>query len=256
MAVAPAWNGAYPAPGRHHPVRRAFFGITMSLAAAGCVGVEAQPPALPGAQIVLVPTASPFVRVVAGSVSALVPHGWNAVPVDPAGFHEGFVASPDPLGSTAIAPIGQGISATWVDATKVGIPSDLYYLAATGPLLSALQEAPGCRSSSRRVFADHVPAFINGADASVGDFMAEGEGICRAHGLPATRWSYFIAAPGFGPAGSVGIPGSGLYVVVAITRESPRAHQLLMRLLDHVRFGATGIGDFQRAVRAPIASAA
>ena len=39
--------------------------------------------------------------------------------------------------------------------------------------------------------------------------------MCRADGQPATRWSYFIAAPGFGPAGSVGIAGSGLYVVVA-----------------------------------------
>jgi hypothetical protein len=237
-------------------VRTALFGIAVSLAAAGCVGVEAQPPALPGAQIVLVPTASPYVRIVAGSVSALVPHGWNAVPVDPAGFHEGFVASPGLLGPTATEPVRQGITATWVDAAKVGVPSDLYYLAATGPMLSGLQRAPGCRSSSRRVFADHVPAFIDGNDSSSGDFMAEGEGVCRAHGLPATRWSYFIAAPGFGPAGAVGIPGSGLYVVVAVTLESPRAHQLLMRLLDHVRFGATGIGDFQRAVRAPMVASA
>jgi hypothetical protein len=237
-------------------VRRALLGIAVSLAAAGCAGVEAHPLALPGAQIVLMPTASPYVRVIAGSVSALVPDGWNAVPVDPSGFHEGFVASPGPLGPGATEPIRQGISATWVDATRVGIPSDLYYLAATGPLLSALQEAPGCRSSSHRVFADHVPAFINGDDSSVGDFMAEGEGICRAHGVAATRWSYFIAAPGFGPAGAVGIPGSGLYVVVAITRDSPQAHPLLTRLLSHVRFGATGIGDFQRAVRAPMASAA
>jgi hypothetical protein len=58
-----------------------------------------------------------------------------------------------------------------------------------------------------------------------------------------------VAAPGFGPAGRIGIPGSGLYLIVAATRESPRARRILDSLLDHVRFGRDGIGDFVRAVR-------
>jgi hypothetical protein len=37
-----------------------------------------------------------------------------------------------------------------------------------------------------------------------------------------------------------------------MTRESPRARQILAALLDHVRFGRDGIGDFVRAVRPAI----
>jgi len=234
-------------------VRKAIVGIAVSLAAASCSGAGARPLAA-GPLVETHPTSSPFVRVTAGAVSGLVPDGWSAVAVDPAGYHEGFIASPHPIGAPVSQTISQGISATWVDATQIGVPSDLYYLAATGPLLSRLQDAPGCRASSQQVFADHVPAFIDGDYTSVGDFVAEGEGICRADGRPATRWSYFIAAPGFGPAGSVGIPGSGLYVVVAVTKDSPKAESLLHRLLVHVRFGAAGIGDFERAVGPPLRS--
>jgi hypothetical protein len=234
-------------------VRKVIIGIAVSLAAASCSGAGARPIGSSD-QLHVRTTASPYVRVTAGAVSGLVPNGWNAVPVDRSGYHEGFIASPHPLGAPVAPTIGLGISATWVDATRIGVPSDLYYLAATGPLLSRLQDAPGCRADSQHVFADHVPAFIDGNYTSVGDFVAEGQGICRADGRPATRWSYFIAAPGFGPAGSVGIPGSGLYVVVAMTRESPKAGSLLHRLLNHVRFGAAGIGDFERAVGTPLAS--
>jgi hypothetical protein len=51
----------------------------------------------------------------------------------------------------------------------------------------------------------------------------------------------------------MGIPGSGLYVIVAATRESPRARMILSRLLDNVRFGQDGIGDFVRALRPAMA---
>lgn len=234
-------------------MRKAIVGIAVSLATASCSGVGAHP-LVAGPQIEVRPTSSPYVRVTAGSVSGLVPNDWSAVAVGPAGYHEGFVASPHPLGAPVAQTISQGISATWVDATRIGVSSDLYYLAATGPLLSRLQDAPGCRASSQRVFADHVPTFLDGDHSSVGDFVAEGQGVCRADGHTATRWSYFIAAPGFGPAGKVGIAGSGLYVVVAATRDSPRARSLLHGLLSHVRFGAADIGDFERAVGTRLAS--
>ena len=45
--------------------------------------------------------------------------------------------------------------------------------------------------------------------------MAQGKGTCNIHGTP-TRWAYFVAAPGFGPVRRMGIPASGLYVVVAV----------------------------------------
>ncbi len=162
-------------------MRKAIVGIAVSLAAASCSGVGAHPLAA-APQIEVHPTSSPYVRVTAGSVSGLVPNGWSAVAVGPAGYHEGFVASPHPLGAPVAQTISQGISATWVDATQIGVSSDLYYLAATGPLLSRLQDAPGCRASSQRVFADHVPTFLDGDHSSVGDFVAEGQGVCRANG--------------------------------------------------------------------------
>ena len=139
-----------------------------------------------------------------------------------------------------------------MDATRVGVPSDLYYLVASGPVLSELRDRAGC-SSFEKILANNVPAFLHGAVDSTGDFVARGGGVCRFDGGTATRWSYFVAAPGFGPVGHMGIPGSGLYLIVAATRESPRARRILSRLLDNVRFGQDGIGDFVRALRPAMA---
>jgi hypothetical protein len=233
-------------------VQKAILGCVALFAAVSCTGVSARTAGGAGPPILIEPTGSPFLRVTSGSVTGLVPHGWQAVPLDGIDFHEGFVASPHPDGWPEVHPSMAGMAATWVDATRVGVPSDLYYLAATGPLLTGLRDRPGCSASFERVFADHVPAFLHGATDSAGDFVARGGGVCRSERGHETRWSYFVAAPGFGPAGRIGIPGSGLYLVVAMTRESPRARQILAALLDHVRFGRDGIGDFVRAVRPAI----
>jgi hypothetical protein len=230
-------------------VRSALLGFIMTFAAVSCAAADSQPQARPQAQIQIHPTDSPYVQVDAGEVHALVPHGWQAVPANADGIREGFVASPQPSAWGAFDGETYGMAATWIDATQVGVPSDFYYLAATGPLLAQLTAMPGCRMKQHTVFADHMPSFVpTGAAGSAGDYVARGEGICRAPDRPATRWSYFIAAPGFGPARSIGIPSSGLYLVVAMTRESPRAHQILDRLLDSIRFGSAGILDFTRAV--------
>jgi hypothetical protein len=58
-----------------------------------------------------------------------------------------------------------------------------------------------------------------------------------------TRWAYFVAAPGFGPVHEVGIPASGLYVVVAVAPEGERAASLVDRLIRHTSFGGTSVGD-------------
>ena len=63
-----------------------------------------------------------------------------------------------------------------------------------------------------------------------------------------TRWSYFVAAPGFGPAQARGIPGSGLYVVMAATVAAPGSGRVLHQLVRNVRFGQDGVADFVRAV--------
>jgi hypothetical protein len=233
-------------------VQKAILGLIVTFAAVSCTGVSARTPDGGPLPIVIEPTGSPYVRVTSGSVSGLVPHGWQAVPLDGVDFHEGFVASPHPDEWPEIHPPTAGMAATWVDASQVGVPSDLYYLAATGPLLSGLRDGPGCTASFRHVIADHPPAFLHGAVDSAGDFVVRGGGVCRSEHGAATRWSYFVAAPGFGPAGQIGIPGSGLYLVVAATPESPNARQILSALLDNVRFGRDGIGDFERAVRPPI----
>ena len=68
-----------------------------------------------------------------------------------------------------------------------------------------------------------------------------------------TRWAYFVAAPGYGPVHEVGIPASGLYVVVAVAPEGDRAASLLDRLIRHTSFGGSSVVDLVAAAggRAP-----
>jgi hypothetical protein len=141
-----------------------------------------------------------------------------------------------------------GMSATWVDATKIGVPSDYYYLAASGPLLGRLTSSQSC-SGRRHVLVDNRPAWMSGSDASPGDYLARGAGRCEVGGVP-TRWAYFVAAPGFGEERRVGIPSSALYVVVAVLRDSQRAPQMLNTLLDRTTFGGVGIHNFIAIARA------
>lgn len=137
------------------------------------------------------------------------------------------------------------MSATWVDATRVGVPSDFYYLAATGPLLSGLTDSHRCDAEPRRVFLDRRPTF-SGKVPTQGDFVARGEGTCTVRGV-STRWAYFVAAPGFGPVRQLGIAASGLYVVVAVTPERERASSLLNRLIRHTSFGGSSVNDLVNA---------
>ncbi len=231
-------------------MRRIIVGIVVSLAATSCAAVNAVPP-LPGpAALEVRPTDSPFVLVSDGAVTALVPGGWRATAVS-MDASRGFVASPHPERWRSPVGLETGLAATWIDATRVGLPSDVYYLAATGPMFDRLVESPGCTAMHRTIFADNAPDFVHGATASPGDFVARGEGVCTVAGAPARRWSYFVAAPGFGPAKQLGIPSSGLYVAVAVTRDVPGAARRLADLMDHVRFGGASVQDFVRAVRSP-----
>ena len=102
--------------------------------------------------------------------------------------------------------------------------------------------------------ADHLPAFANGDPDSPGDFVAQGRGTCTVGRRP-TRWAYFIAAPGYGPVRRVGIPTSGLYVVVAVMPASPRAPFLLNRLLERKEFNGSSVSEMiEAATPAPQAS--
>jgi hypothetical protein len=194
------------------------------------------------------PSPSPYSRVTSGAVQALVPDGWEAVSLDPATGHRGgFVASPELERWARMDGSAAGMTATWVDATRVGVPSDFYYLAATGPLLTRLNRSEDCRAHDVRVFLDRKPAFLNPA-SSPGDYVARGSGTCSVEGRP-TRWAYFVAAPGYGPVHRLGIPSSGLYVVVAVVQDSERARPILRRLVERATFGDATVGELLAVAR-------
>lgn len=215
----------------------------LALLTAGCSGITAGPRAATPDPLRVEPTGSPFVLVTAGPVSGLVPDGWSIAPIN-AESRSGFVAGPS-AGTGRRLPLG--LAAAWVDATRVGVPSDFYYLAATGPALRPLGAHPSCIAHRTAVYVDHSPAFLTGTVDSPGDFVARVHGTCDTRD-EATRWSSFVAAPGFGPARQLGIPSSGLYVVTAMTPAGPGAAASLAALMAGVRFGDAQMGDFVRAV--------
>jgi hypothetical protein len=223
---------------------RALAISLLALFTAGCSGLDAGAGARLPEPFSVEATGSPFVRVTSGAVSGLVPAGWAASPL-PAGDRSGFVAAPRSGG--AGGPIATGLSATWVDATRIGVPSDFYYLVATGPSVAPVAAHPSCVTTRSYVFADHPPAFLAGRTGSPGDFVARASGTCELAGT-AARWVTFVAAPGFGSARSLGIPASGLYVVSAIAPDVPGARARLNHLVGSVRFGGTRIQALAAAV--------
>jgi hypothetical protein len=230
-------------------LRRAILGIVVVITGAGCTGMPHMSDrglGPHGGPITIVRSPSPFSEITAGPVRVLVPDDWQPVP-DSYGAREGFFASPSPEAWSRMDGFTEGIAASWVDATVVGVPSDFYYLAATGPLFSQLIHSAACRAESRRVFVDNLPTFASGRAGSPGDYMARGEGTCHV-GDRVTRWAYFVAAPGFGPVRQLGIARSGLYVVVAVLRDGRKAGRMLDHLIGETRFGDARIGDFVRAV--------
>ncbi|MDP9185078.1 MAG: hypothetical protein M3O29_05365 [Actinomycetota bacterium] len=220
--------------------------VALALGAVSCgANPAASAPAPPNA------TDARYTRVSAFGVSAVVPDGWVVEPADDAAYAIGVAATPGPQATMGAVPLEQGLIATRVDATVVGAPSDLYYLAAKGPIISQGRHGASCTIADEEVYADHAPAAITGRRASPGDFVAAATGTC-GRSEARTRWSYFVAAPGFGPARERGIPGSGLYLIVAATPAVPGAAQTLARMIGRVRFGQDGAQDFVHAVRAGV----
>lgn len=227
-------------------MRRLLLGIVAVISVPACTSASAEPAAAP--ELLISPSPTAFTLVTAGQVQGAVPDGWHAALADPElGIRGGFVASPRAGSWPDIDGIAVGMSATWVDATRVGVPSDFYYLAANGPFLSRLTASPNCREKSQLVYLDRQPTF-DVRRHSPGHFMAKGAGVCR-RGSRATRYAYFVAAPGFGPVHEVGIPSSGLYVVVAVVPAVQGARSLLKQLIGRTRFGDDGIRDFVAVAR-------
>ena len=57
-------------------------------------------------------------------------------------------------------PGAQGLLATRVDATQVGAPSDLYYLAAKGPMMARIRANHRCTVMRKTVYANHDPTQV------------------------------------------------------------------------------------------------
>lgn len=191
---------------------------------------------------------SPFRAVTVGPVRAVIPDAWSPVsPFDDGDPREGIVARPRP-GAWEDGRIREGMAALWVDGAEVGVPSDYYYLAATTHALDLITRSRDCRQTRETVIVDHVPSYAAGDADSPGDFIARGHGMCEVGDTP-TRWAYFVAAPGYGPARQVGIPSSGLYVVVAVMPDGPTTPAILNRVLHRTEFGGASIQDFIAAAR-------
>jgi hypothetical protein len=208
-------------------------------------------PRAPGSEnddVRITTTSSPFAQVTAGAVSGSVPDGWGAVRATSRtdGVRRGFVASPRSQAHHRIDGSTSGLAATWVDATRVGVPSDYFYLAARGSLNARLAGSARCRTMGHRVLLDRSHGSGHGGLA--GDYMARAWGRCGA-GNEATRWSFFVAAPGFGPVRTMGIPASGLYVVTAAVKDGGDARTTLGRMVGKTRFGDASVSDLLGAAR-------
>ncbi|MGZ5291429.1 MAG: hypothetical protein ACXWEH_03770 [Actinomycetota bacterium] len=224
-------------------MRRLLTCCVVALAAAGCRGALVPPPPDAAPELLITESPSPYREVTAGSVTAVLPDAWRprlaAGDDDP---RQGLLAGPRPRDWVGDRPPAEGFAAMWVDGTRVGVPSDYYYLAAAGPAIDLITDSSECSATDERVIADHLPEFASGEPDSPGDFVATGQGTCSVGRQP-TRWAYFVAAPGFGPVREVGIPTSGLYLVVAVMPDSSRAPHLLGRMLERTRFGGATVAE-------------
>jgi len=229
-------------------VRSALIGFLV-IVAAGCSGGVGTPHVRPLTDdIQRQNDRAPLMRVSVDGVTGLVPGGWTTTSIERSSAQHGFIASPSPHPFAGATP-RTALTAAWIDASEVGVSSDLFYLAARGPLLSGLFGTDRCRVRAIHVFIDREPTYLAGIPGSPGDFVASGHGMCESGSGLRHAWSYFVAAPGFGPIHQRGITRSGLYVAAAITRATPHASTRLRRLLDDVRFGPDGIDAFIGALR-------
>jgi len=230
-------------------VRRFLACCVVALVAAGCRDVHVAAPLSSTPRLSITESPSPYREVTVGAVSAVLPDRWYprvaGAMDDP---RQGLVAGPRPNPWGGDRPPAEGYAAMWIDGTQVGVPSDYYYLAATGPALDLITNASQCTATRERVIVDHRPEFADGLPGSPADYVARGQGTCTV-GREPTRWAYFVAAPGYGPIHELGIPTSGLYLVVAVIHDGPRAPQVLDRILDRTRFGGSTVAQLIAAAR-------
>jgi hypothetical protein len=228
-------------------VRKATGYLLIALVAAGCRAATFQTSPATADALSIHESPSPFKAVTAGDVHALIPDAWEArLAGDDDGFQRGFIASPPAEGPRG--QVAAGMAAVWIDGTRVGVPSDYYYLAARRAAVDRLTGTAGCDALAPTIYADHRPSYADGRRDSPGDYVALGQGVCSRSHRP-TRFAYFVAAPGYGPLHRVGIPASGLYMVVAVLPDGPRAPGMLRTLLAGTEFGTASVDDLIRTAK-------
>lgn len=213
------------------------YPILIALVVLVATGTTAGPVFTPPAE------ALPVREISTGRISALVPTKWEFRPMPSASSaSEGIQASGNLMRFGSLERREIGLEAYWVDAAKVGVPSDYYYLAAEGPAMTRLPGGRTCSAERHEVLANRRPIFDRQRH-SPGDYVATAGGTCYARGRM-MRWASFVAAPGFGPVGRLGIPESGLYFALVMIPDGPRANQRAERLLSTVSFGGTSVQRF------------
>lgn len=186
---------------------------------------------------------SPFSEVRTGLVRAVIPQDWQAERLPSSTVQEGFVASPRIDRFERGTGTVQGIEAFWIDVAKVGLASDYYYLIARNGGPASLMASKRC-TYSRKVLLDHEPDFTR-TRYSPGDYVATASGTCMTRHHSA-RWAYVVAAPGYGPMRDVGLPNSGLYVVLAVVT-GRHAERVLKEMIQGARFGETSVSQIVKA---------
>ena len=182
-------------------------------------------------------------------VRAVIPRSWHAKTLPSSKVPaEGFVASPD-LARWGNGPAHvQGIEAFWVDIGRLQMPTDYYYLAAKNASFGQVDQSGSCGQVRPTVLANHPPDYT-GRNYSPGDFVASAAGRCVANGK-SSHWAYMVAAPGFGPLRHLGIPTSGLYVVMADVA-GPRSGTMLNEIMNGARFNTATVAQLLRAAHQP-----
>jgi hypothetical protein len=224
--------------------------VTSLSACARVTHLSARPPVVKPEFSVhsLPPSPSPLsLEVQSGAVQGLIPADWEAEPLPEARYPEqGFVASPQLEDWKRSAGVVRGMEAFWVDVTTMHVATDYYYVVARGPAMSSLVSNKACHSTDQEVLANHPPE-LTGWGFSPGDYVVTARGTCRTDGKP-TKWAYIVAAPGFGPVRDVGLPSSGLYVVLAVV-SGKQAGALLQQMIDGARFANVSISQIVAAAR-------
>ena len=121
-------------------MRRIVSSFVIVLVAAACrEAVVPRPQTEPAAELLITESPTPYREVTAGPVRVMIPDEWQPRLAgrldDP---RQGVVAEPHPGSWNGDRPPMAGFAALWVDGTRVGVPSDYYYLAATGPALDMI----------------------------------------------------------------------------------------------------------------------